>query len=48
MVQMVLLLSVLRVKTVIKLSDISYFHVVNLSFRLNKMMVNTNCRESSV
>ena len=48
MVQIVLLLSVLRVTTIIKLSVISYFHIVNLSFRLNKMMVNTNCKESSV
>ena len=48
MVQMVLLLSVLRVTTVIKLSVISYFHVVNSSSRLNKMMVNTNCKQSSV
>ena len=32
MVQIVLLLSVLRVTTVIKLSVISYFHVVNLPF----------------
>ena len=48
MVQMLLLLSVLRVTTIIKLSVISYFHIVNLSFRLNKMMVNTNCKESSV
>ena len=31
-----------------KLSIISYFHVVNLLFRLNKMMVNTNCEEISV
>ena len=31
-----------------KLSVISYFHVVNLLFRLNKMMVNTNCEEISV
>ena len=32
---MVLLLSVLRVTTVVKLSVISYFHVVNLSMEQN-------------
>ena len=48
MLQIVLLLSVLRVTTVIKLSVIIYFHEVNLTFRLNKMMINTNCKESSV
>ena len=44
---MVLLLSLLRVTTVVTLSVISYFHVpvVHLSFRLNKMMVNTNRKE---
>ena len=44
---MVLLLSLLRVTTVVTLSVISYFHVpvVHLSLRLNKMMVNTNRKE---
>ena len=37
---MVLLLSLLRATTVVKLSIIANFHVVNLSFRLNKMVVN--------
>ena len=45
---MVLLLSLLRVKTVVKLSVISYFHAVHLSCRLNKMTVNTNSKELSV
>ena len=38
----------LRVTKVIRLLIICYFHVVDLSFRLNKMMVNTNCKESLV
>ena len=44
---MVLLLSLLRVTTVVTLSVISYFHVslAHLSFRLNEMMVNTNRKE---
>ena len=44
---MVLLLSLLRVTTVVTLSVISYFHasLVHLSFRLNKVMVNTNLKE---
>ena len=44
---MVLLLSLLRVTTVVTLYVISYFHVPvdHLSFRLNKMMVNTNRKE---
>ena len=44
---MVLLLSLLRVTTVVTLYVISYFHVpvVHLSFRLNEMMVNTNRKE---
>ena len=44
---MVLLLSLLRLTTVVTLSVISYFHVslVHLSFRLNEMMVNTNRKE---
>ena len=45
--QMVLLPCLLRVTTVnIELSV--FFHVVNLWFRLNIMMVNTNCKEISV
>ena len=44
---MFLLLSLLRVTTVVTLYVISYFHVpvVHLFFRLNKMMVNTNRKE---
>ena len=42
---MVLLLSLLRVKTLVKLSVIANFHIVSLSFRSNKMVVNTNCKE---
>ena len=44
---MVLLLSLLRVTTVVTLSVISYFHVpvVHLSHRMNKMMVNTDRKE---
>ena len=38
----------LRVTKVLTLLIISYFHVVDLSFRLNKMMVNTSCEESLV
>ena len=45
---MVLLLSLLRVKKLAKLSIIANFHVVSLSFRSNKMVVNTNCKESSI
>ena len=47
---MFLLLSLLRVTTVVTLYVISYFHVpvVHLSLHLNKMMVNTNGKESSV
>ena len=40
---MVLLLLPLRV-TIVKLSIVANFHVVNLSFRLNEMVVNTNCK----
>ena len=44
---MVLLLSLLRVTTVVTLYVISYFHVrvVHLSHRMNKMMVNTDRKE---
>ena len=42
------LLSLSRVTTTMKLSIISSFHVVYLSFRFNEMMVNTNRKKSSV
>ena len=45
---MVLLLLPLRVTTIVKLSIVANFHVVNLSFRLNEMVVNTNCKESAI
>ena len=45
---MVLSLSLLRATKVVKLLIIANFHVVNLSLRLNKMVVNANCKESSM
>ena len=48
MVLLLLPLLPLRVTTIVQLSIVANFHVVNLSFRLNEMVVNTTCKESAI